>query len=120
MPGVTGGHGLRRVVRVKISTGIERQPAAEDPGQDEDAADQPGNVMPGHPAAIGRNAAPRVAAAPSQPQDADPEAGHRHDDADARYPEHDQPPGGAVLAEDRGIDPVRDRAQPIPYPLAAR
>ena len=73
--------------------------------------------MPPPQAAIGRSDA--AVAATAQPGDADPQAGDRQEAADQRGPDDDLAPQRAILSQDRGIEPVRHRAEPAPEALEA-
>ena len=119
MAGIALQRLARRVAAREIFAGIERKPTGEHPGQHEDAGDQAGDVVPCHPASIGRDAAARIATLRPDAQNADPDAGDADDQADTGDPEHHQPPQRPVLAQHGRIDPVRDRAEPVPDAFGA-
>ena len=103
--------GMRRRLRGsaprKGATRIDRQPAADDPGRQHDAAEQPADMVPHHPSAIGCDAPAPIAPPPdSHPQDADPHAGQCHRDAGPRHPHHHLPPRRIVAPQDGGVQPV--------------
>ena len=112
--------GIAKSATVEIPPRIDRQPAAEDPRQQEGPADHAGDMMPLHPTAIRRHAiAAETVLAEAQAHDADHRSGERADDARARDPHHHLPPRLGQFAQRPRIQPVRDRAKPVPEPLAA-
>ncbi len=97
----------------------DRQPAAEQPGDDEHTAAQAQPVVPALPAFVRRHAPARVAALHAQPLDAQHHAGHGQQQCDAGRRHHGQAPCFVLLAQRRDVDPVDDGANPVPGALAA-
>src|SRR6185503_19603692 len=89
---------------------IHGEPAAEDPRQQKQSADDAGPLMPVLPTAILR----------AQPQDADPDARYREQNAWRRGPQDDLAPQRRIRAQWREVDPMRDGAEPVPESLHAR
>src|SRR6185503_16843876 len=89
---------------------IHGEPAAEDPRQQKQSADDAGPLMPVLPTAILR----------AQPQDADPDARYREQNAWRRGPQDDLAPQRRIPAQWREVDPMRDGAEPVPESLHAR
>ena len=99
---------------------IDRQPSADDPAEQEHPANKTADMVPQHPAAIRADAPCLISPLPrTQAQDADPYAGQGDRDAGAGHPHHHLTPRRIVLSQDRRIQPVRHRPQPVPDSLDA-
>ncbi|WP_425612484.1 hypothetical protein [Xanthomonas prunicola] len=97
---------------------IHRQPAAEDPHQHDRRAAQAESVVPAQHATKCRPAGPLAHADLPCAVQAEQGSGHRADQGGQRHPPHRAIPGAEVVAQHGEIQPVRNRAQPIPAPFA--
>src|SRR5262249_11889356 len=104
---------LAAAAAVEQAPGIHRQQSAHHEGERHEPEREPDEMMPVEYPAIGRPPAPELS-------DTEPDANHGEKGAETRGPDHDLAPQHDIAAQRGEIEPVRDRAEPVPEALRRR